>query len=283
MSCMPNPGQQHTNHRTNLVVVRAGDASLHEHWLVGDTRNWDLAVDYFGDDSRSGEFANSADYFFTGKGPKYQRLYCLFTEVAPELCAQYECIWLPDDDLNTSGDAISGMFDNFIRTGLAIGQPTLLPGSYYSHAITLRHRKLSHRTTTFVEVMAPIFTTAALRKCLWTFSLSISGWGLDYVWPHLISEGVGMLDNSYVIHTRPVGTGEHYKQLMISPSQELQALCDRLAVPNTGGMHKTLSAVTQSGVPIHGVKLRLLLLFGYPWRSVRWRTRLRYLVATLAP
>jgi hypothetical protein len=37
--------------RRNLVAVRAGDKSLHPHWLIGDGgRNWDLVVSYFGDD-----------------------------------------------------------------------------------------------------------------------------------------------------------------------------------------------------------------------------------------
>ena len=37
--------------RQNLVIVRAGNSSLHEEWLTGaEERNWDLIVNYFGDD-----------------------------------------------------------------------------------------------------------------------------------------------------------------------------------------------------------------------------------------
>ena len=37
--------------RRNLVVVRAGDSSLHPGWLAGPgERNFDLVVSYFGDD-----------------------------------------------------------------------------------------------------------------------------------------------------------------------------------------------------------------------------------------
>jgi hypothetical protein len=37
--------------KQHLVVVRAGDNSLHPHWLAGDgDRTWDLVVSYFGDD-----------------------------------------------------------------------------------------------------------------------------------------------------------------------------------------------------------------------------------------
>src|SRR2546423_553078 len=37
--------------RRNLVIVRAGDTSLHENWLAGPVdRNWDLIVSYYGDD-----------------------------------------------------------------------------------------------------------------------------------------------------------------------------------------------------------------------------------------
>ncbi len=37
--------------RKNLVIVAAGDASLHEGWLAGaGERSWDLIVNYFGED-----------------------------------------------------------------------------------------------------------------------------------------------------------------------------------------------------------------------------------------
>lgn len=38
------------------------------------------------------------------------------------------------------------------------------------------------RETSFVEVMAPYFSRSALSRCLETFDLSISTWGLDFVW-----------------------------------------------------------------------------------------------------
>jgi len=35
--------------RRNLVIVRAGNSSLHPEWLKGDgARNWDIVVNYFG-------------------------------------------------------------------------------------------------------------------------------------------------------------------------------------------------------------------------------------------
>jgi hypothetical protein len=38
--------------KRNLVLLRAGDTSLHSHWMgaSGEERNWDLVLNYFGDD-----------------------------------------------------------------------------------------------------------------------------------------------------------------------------------------------------------------------------------------
>jgi hypothetical protein len=79
-------GQNHSLARTdfvrgNLVVVRAGDSSLHPTWLpASGHRNWDLLVSYIGDDPEN--FRVPAVTRIDGKGPKWPReRYC-----CPGLC-----------------------------------------------------------------------------------------------------------------------------------------------------------------------------------------------------
>ena len=55
--------------RKNLVIVRAGDSSLHEEWLQGEgERNWDLIVNYFGDDPQ--RYRKDDVQRIDSKGPK---------------------------------------------------------------------------------------------------------------------------------------------------------------------------------------------------------------------
>lgn len=83
--------------RRNLVIVRAGDSSLHPTWLPpSGQRSWDLVVNYFGDDPHRHRAPDLQR--IDGKGPKWRGLHRLFT-AHPQLLERYEYIWLPDDDL----------------------------------------------------------------------------------------------------------------------------------------------------------------------------------------
>ena len=66
--------------RRNLVIVRAGDSSLHPRWLAGANRNWDLLVNYFGDDP----LLHRRDDVIRldSKGPKYPALRVLLATLS---------------------------------------------------------------------------------------------------------------------------------------------------------------------------------------------------------
>jgi hypothetical protein len=197
--------------RRNLVVVRAGDASLHRQWLDAPERDFDLFVSYYG--GTPGMHQEGADYYEARPGPKWPGLAGLLEEHAPALAA-YDAFWFPDDDLSTSAPVIDRMFSFFRAYQLCLAQPALTRNSYYTWDTLLQDRCCHIRYTRFVEVMAPIFSRAALQLCRPTFAESRSGWGLDWVWPGLCRQaGLGrmaILDATPVRHTRPVG-GELYR------------------------------------------------------------------------
>ena len=94
-------------HRRFLVVVRAGDSSLHPQWTTEpDRRDWDLVVSYFGDDPA--RFRNAGEVRVDGKGQKYAGLHDLFERDA--FWRGYDYIWLPDDDLAVGQAEVSGFF-----------------------------------------------------------------------------------------------------------------------------------------------------------------------------
>lgn len=202
---------QHRPTSSNLVILRAGDASLHPAWLEGSIeRTWDLVISYFGD---------SPDLYTTGcsridsKGPKWPALHEVVATNWRHLCT-YEYVCLPDDDLVWSTVGINLLFEICKQYDLALGQPSLSSDSFVTHPITLHNPHFRLRFTNFVEVMAPCFRRDAFDRCRPTFGSTESGWGLDWLWPRILDSTwrMGIVDAVQVTHTRPLG-GPNYDSL----------------------------------------------------------------------
>jgi hypothetical protein len=223
-------------HRPYLVIVRAGDRSLHESWLqCSQPRNWDLVVSYYADDPNI--WRRDGVRRIDDKGPKWPPLHRLLGSDALDWSG-YEYVWLPDDDLATDGDQVSAMFDMASALGVSIAQPSLSWRSYFSHEITLNNPAFSARYTNFVEVMAPVFSRSFLHRVIDTLGMSESGWGLDHVWPYLVTDPLrdcAIIDAVQVTHTRPVG-GPNYAALSgrKSPHEEMHAVLARFGLRDMG-------------------------------------------------
>ncbi len=191
----------------NLVVVRAGDKSLHPTWFSRECApHWDLVVSYYGSDPD--KFRESTYRRIDQAGGKWDGLYRLFTE-HDELLANYDRIWLPDDDIATDTRTINRIFDAMTEYKVDLLQPSLSPDSYTSWYHTLRNKRYKFRYTTVVEVMVPCITSSHLRKVLPLMQVSMSGVGLDFVWARLFDKPfgrAGILDEISVRHTRPIGS-----------------------------------------------------------------------------
>lgn len=220
-------------HKRFLVIVRAGDRSLHPHWTSSVvTRDWDLVVSYFGDDPH--RYRDAGELRIDDKGPKWPGLHALLSR--DDFWRDYGYIWLPDDDLAVTQATISALFEVTASRDLALTQPALSWSSFYSHPVTIRHPSFRLRLTDFVEIMAPCFKRSSLETCLPTMGHNLSGWGLDRVWPRLlsgVSPRVAIIDDVTVTHTRRSG-GPNYATLRaagISPLAEMQALLRTYGIP----------------------------------------------------
>ena len=236
--------------REFLVIVRAGDRSLHPHWLQGaESRRWDLVVNYYGDNPTL--YRDPGITRIDGKGPKWPALHSLLTE-NPNLVENYRYIWLPDDDLMASAAAIARLFEICEARGLEAAQPALTWDSHISHAITLRTAGNLLRYTNFVEIMAPCLSRDMLRRALPLFARNQSGWGLDLAWHRLAERkerGLAIIDAVTVRHTRPVG-GPNYKTLQaqgISPHEELRAMWRWLGGGDSPPPLATFAVLTKGG------------------------------------
>jgi len=204
-----------------LVVLRAHDHSCHKQWLKPKgSKNFDLLIDYYGD--QPNRYLHDADYYMQSKGLKYPGIYRILNRLGQRLW-DYEAVWFPDDDIGTDAQNINEMFRLFSTYNLWLAQPALTQDSYYSHDITVERNGVLLRYTNFVEVMVPIFSPYALKKCMHTFPYMRSGWGMDFVWPKLLGDPknkIAILDRCSVTHTRPVASGGWYHSLHVPPEQE---------------------------------------------------------------
>jgi hypothetical protein len=192
--------------RRSLVIARAGRTSLHRCWIdAGKPRDWDLYLCPYeaigpqeGLDCQVGEVI---------PGPKWTGLTRLLTTWPG--WRNYDQVWLPDDDILASQDAITAMFEAGRALDFRLFAPALHEASHYAHFIAMRNARFFARRVGFIEIMIPCFRRATLEELLPTFALSATGWGfgLDSAWPKILGyEGIGIIDSVSVVHTRPVGT-----------------------------------------------------------------------------
>ncbi len=128
---------QESSRCQNLVVVRAGDASLHRGWGASEPGcGFDLIVSYFGNDPDA--FREPWEQRTDFAGGKWDGIHHLFAS-CPELLRRYEYFWFPDDDIEADRSTIEGIFVAMRRLDLAVSQPALSLDSYFSFLPFLNH------------------------------------------------------------------------------------------------------------------------------------------------
>lgn len=193
--------------RPYLLCIRSGRSPRYLNWLnFGKARGWDLLISHYALPETGLE--QRADILVTGGLTKLSTI----VDIAKDeraIFSRYKAIALFDDDLVINFDDVDKMFNAFSRHQLLLGQPALTHQSYHSFRETLFCPSFSVRFTNLVEIMMPIFSASAFERCLPTFTEVTSGWGLDWVWPHILGapkDRVGIIDDILVRHTSPIDT-----------------------------------------------------------------------------
>lgn len=221
--------------RQFLIICRAGDRSLHQHWIAQPNRNFDLFISYFGD--TPDQHKKDADYYEQVKGPKWPIIHQILQN-NPQFLTTYSAFWFPDDDLLMDTETINQMFNLFAGLKLKLAQPALTPDSYVAHKELVQSPDSLFRLVNFIEVMAPLFAQDALTQLKETLGQSPSGWGLDYLWPVMLAhKNMAILDATPMTHTRPLG-GELYKNQALSPRNDIQALANLYPELNINKNHQ---------------------------------------------
>jgi len=209
--------------RRNLVIVRCGRGSLHRYWLGGE-RNWDFVLCPYQDVPPEPDAIMPHE---TIPGQKWSGLFRLLSDWPG--WRRYDYIWLPDDDLLADAGTINRLFDLSAEFNANMSAPALSEDSYFSHPISMKNFCSAARAVTFIEIMMPCFKRESLEQLLPVIGESKTGfgWGLDYVWPHLLGyRGLMIFDCITVRHTREAGV--NLTSAVLVPGQaEMQEIVNR--------------------------------------------------------
>jgi hypothetical protein len=204
--------------RPYLLCIRTGPEQDFLSWFSESAqRSWDLFISSYAQlDSTT---TSSADIITYGGLTKFSAMHEAH-RLQPDLFGKYEAVAVFDDDVQIKFEDVDKLFDIFSEFGLALAQPSVSHLSYVSWNETFQCPAFKMRFTNFVEVMAPVFARKALSIAIPTFKMSLSSWGLDFLWPHVIgvaNNNIAIIDAITVRHTKPVdlGSGAFYNLLRL--------------------------------------------------------------------
>lgn len=193
--------------------------------LDGD-RNFDVAARFYEVPGVNEPLLDGAEFVMTGGLSKFHSAALFIEEL--DLRDSYEGFLFLDGDLEFDSGALSSFLSLVHAMDLDLAQPSVTRDSHCYWKMAFNQPAFIYRETSFVEVMAPYMSRFALSRMLPTFSRSISGYGLDFVWPELIGRsGIGVVDAFQIRHAERVDyqSGAFYRYLSsldIDISEEAQ-------------------------------------------------------------
>ena len=184
----------------NLIVVRASDASIHERWLTGVERNFDLMVSYSGD--QPGRFGQGVEYYVQMKGPEWPGHHAILSHYM-KLIGNYERIAIVRDDI----DADAAVWKALLYCAEWFGIDILHPSVSGTAAtdLTRPHPGCILRYVNVVDSLAPIFSRRALERVMGTFSSGLPEGELPLAWSRYLTwpeYRCAIVDTASVTRTR---------------------------------------------------------------------------------
>ena len=217
----------------NIVIAPCGNKAylFKESWLKQkQEKQFDLCLLFYHEKINVPERYSEVDFFFHLKGYKFHMIYELLTKIHPEWLETYDYFYFLDDDIEIDTRQINAMFAFSRAFGIWISQASLTADSFCSWPMFKRKSNSFCRYVGQIEVMSPLFSSYGLKKCMETFISNQSSWGIDSVWSKLLGYPKDRLIVFGAVikrHTLPVGVGELYQKLGISPKEEWFMVTDK--------------------------------------------------------
>jgi len=178
----------------NVLFVSVGDKTIfYENWL-GENRNYDIFICYYGC-KKNKIYEKYADYYFERKGSKFQNFSYLWK--ISEIFHKYENYFIVDDDIIIKTNEINELFGYMNTFNLWILQPSFSIESKISHQITKQELNNNFRYVNFIEINAPIFSNYEITECMKIYREELTGYGIDYLF--LIHLGIEHKDKYMIV------------------------------------------------------------------------------------
>jgi len=207
----------------NLVIVCAGDDTLHDEYTKPKNRNYDVMVFHYSDKFN---FESYGEYYFRQTGYYYQMLWEQRHYVLP-IASKYEYISVLSDDVFITKNNMEKIFFEMRDLEADLGQPSLSEDSYHSWKITLNQPGLRARRVTKVEGMCPCFSLITFSAIFEVFSVNRTSWGIESAWIAVLERKLGrypraMIFDSVIVENkiRPIGEGDLYDGLTEEDKQQ---------------------------------------------------------------
>ncbi|MFO1131820.1 MAG: hypothetical protein U1E16_07415 [Hyphomicrobiales bacterium] len=214
-----------TTRRQFLVfVVPSGGVASALYGKLDGERNFDIAVRLYEPPGLNEKLLEGAEFVMTGGLSKFHAAALFIAKC--NLQEAYDGYFFLDGDLEFDAGQLSQFLTLVHAARFDLAQPAVTRDSYSYWRMAYHQPGFLFRETSFVEVMAPYMSRAALTALFPTFERSISSYGLDFVWPSLLGNGrIGVVDAFQVRHTERVDleSGAFYRYLAtlgINPVEE---------------------------------------------------------------
>jgi len=151
----------------NIVFTSVGGNTNWDELWLGENRNYDVWVVYYGDDDEYfNKIKDKVEFAEKRKGDKWQNLYYVWNKYTKEL-SNYKRIFSLDDDIIFKTEDINEMFEIHEQCDLWICQPSfdVKAGSRLGWPFNAHDPNFFLRYSNFVENNSPLM----LRKCLEKF------------------------------------------------------------------------------------------------------------------
>lgn len=151
----------------NIVFTSVGGNTNWDELWLGENRNYDVWVVYYGDDDEYfNKIKDKVEFAEKRKGDKWQNLYYVWNKYTKEL-SNYKRIFSLDDDIIFKTEDINEMFEIHEQCDLWICQPSfdVAAGSRLGWRFNAHEPDYFLRYTNFVENNSPLM----LRECLEKF------------------------------------------------------------------------------------------------------------------
>lgn len=197
------------NHKfKNIIFYTTGSNTNFLEKLSAKNRQFDLFVVNYEPEKISYK-TECYEYLVEESGYKFPTIYKAILNF--NLLDKYDFFWFCDYDILTNVYDVNNLFSIAKKFNLNIAQPSLTTDSFYSYNLFIHNPGCFIRYVKWVEIMCPLFSRNALRKCIETFDFTYSGWGLDLLWGKILNyKRIAVVDKIEVTHVNKVSS-QHWR------------------------------------------------------------------------